>query len=670
MTNWFGVNSEFNFGALRVTVQSVNTDSSPATVIMSDQFGEHHEMFLGEALHLYRTTYGHDAPTPTGERPDIGEPLEHLSERQVRVAHERAGHVREVLYGDPTGVINEDSDPQYDPARSSLNSRIQLKSIELEGVPGYSVSSLHRLVSAYQDQGTRGLAPYVRDRVKPQLTEPVNEDVLTQIYKTLNRMARTQSTMTLKACLAWVIADLEKAALDASDLPHHRLRTIVSEVREQHRLRHTARSRRSLQSRSPRGRRRPPPSYPGEQIEIDSTQLNVMVKSPTESRQIRPWVIAAVCVLTRIAYIRLTPTPPTSRDVRLLLWEIYGPLAMEQAGAGENLPLGAPGEVIVPERTFRMNIGTVVTDHGREFENTQVIELLARWGCDISYARTSTGSDKAYVESFNRTLDLFQQHLPGYVGQGPEHRAENIEGTLTYRALEAILKTWLGNEYLHRPHSSLHAPNGDRGKYLSPAQAYELAMRRGAALDCHLTTDDIYVVLDSAPVTVSSDGVRCDGLKYDGPSLHRIKSGELSPVGSLRRKLTVRYDPNDRSRIFHRDDEGRWHVLYAIDRNGITLPPFSDSIASEIKNMNGRRLPSEAADVRNHSVFMSVIEKLARENSHRLDIDRIRVLDTVPDPDGTPSTLDDDHVADQPVKPVLLNIDDPVDDDTEAGDLW
>ncbi|MET3860465.1 hypothetical protein ABIE38_001387 [Dietzia sp. 2505] len=669
--NWFGLSSEFTYGALRVSVHSINTDASPPIAILIDETGERHEVPLYEAIRLFNEEAVHNGPALDDSKSHLADSLEGLTQKQQKTACERAGHVREILYGDPSGMISADSDALFDPARSPLMTRIALKAEQLAGARGYSRSSLHRMVSTYEVHGTRGLAPHSRNASEPaRPTDGVDDEVLDQIYKTLNEIARNRSTMTLKACLVRVRTDLGKAGLDVSDLTHHRIKSIVEQIHQQLKLRHTARSRRSLQSRSTRGRRRPPPSYPGEQIEIDSTQLNVMVESPSGGKPLRPWVIVAICILTRVVFMRITPQPPTSRDVRMLLWDIYGPTVTEHGPEDGALPLGVPESVTVSGHPFRMNIGTVVMDHGKEFENTSVVELLGRWGCDIAYARTRTGSDKPYVESMNRTLDLFQQDLEGYVGQGPEHRGESIDGALSFRALDAILKAWLMSVYMHRPHSGLPARSGDGKSYFSPAQAYALAIRRGAVLDCPLTADDIYTVLDSARVTVSSDGVRCRGLRYDGPALSSIKSGKVSPQMSLSRRKTVRFDPNDRSRVFFRDDEGRWHVLHAIDRNGSTFPPFSDSIASEIAAMDARKLPSDEADVRNRTAFVEVIDKLARTHSHNLDVDRMRILDTVPDPVGVPSVLDDEDEADDVVDPLVLRLDDCVNYPIEEGDLW
>lgn len=479
--NWFGLSSEFTYGTLRVSVQSINTDTVPPTAKLIDDTGEDYEVPLTEAIRLFHEEYGHNHPAWDDSESHLTDSLEGLTQRQQTIACERARHVREILYGDPSGIIGADSDPRFDPARSLLMTRIALKAEQLASTRGYSKSSLHRMVSTYTELGTRGLTRHAQTGSEPpRPTDGVDEAVVDQIYKTLNEMARKRSTMTLKACLVRVYTDLEKAGLDVSDLTYHRIKSIVEQIHQQLKLRHTARSRRSHQSRSTRGWRRPPPSYPGEHIEIDSTQLNVMVESPSGGKPLRPWVIVAICILTRVVFMRLTPQSPTSRDVRMLLWDIYGPTITEHCPEGGALPLGVPEEVAFPGHPLRMNIGTVVTDHGKEFENTAVIELLARWGCDIAYARTRTGSDKPYVESMNRTLDLFQQDLEGYVGQGPEHRAENIDGALSFRALDAILQAWLMSVYMHRPHSGLPARSGDGKSYFSPAQAYELAMRRGA----------------------------------------------------------------------------------------------------------------------------------------------------------------------------------------------
>lgn len=666
----FGIDSQFRYHTLKVTLHSINAEAIPPTAILVDQSGEHIEVTLAESWQLYRATHGYSDAGPAHLEPIHQDTGAGLSDRQLKVARERTEHVLEILYGDPSGVVSADSDARFDPARSNLNTRVELKADQLSGIPGYSTSSLHRMIKSYQERGTQGLAPYAKQTNGPaRPSDGVDPEILDQIHRSLNALARNKSTVTLGAYMVRASVDLEKAGLDTSTLTHHRFEGIIRDISETLRLRQTARSRRSLQSRSTRGRRRPPPSYPGEQIEIDSTQMNVLVQSPTGGKPLRPWAIVAICVLTRVVFIRLTPEPPTSRDVRLLLWDVYGPIAAGLDLDDNGLPLGMPNAVTIPEQPFRMNVGTVVSDHGREFENTKVIELLRSWGCDIVYARTRTGSDKAYVESVNRTLDLFQQDLQGYVGQGPEHRGDNLGPLFTFKALEAILKTWLLEEYLHRPHSGLPV-QGIKGEFYSPAQAFDLAMRRGAALECHLTPDDVYTILDSANVTVHSDGVRCNGLRYDGPSLRTIKSGEVSPLGSLQRKRKVRYDPNDRSRVFFRDDHGRWHVLHAIDRNGYTLPPFSDSIASEVAAAQTRRLPSVEVEVRRRSNFVHVIDTLAQNEPHTLDIDRIRILNTVPDPVGVPSVLEDENDGADIVYPLSLEVEGCLDDPIDEGDLW
>lgn len=79
---------------------------------------------------------------------------------------------------------------------------------------------------------------------------------------------------------------------------------------------------------------------------------------------------------------------------------------------------------------------------------------------------------------------------------------------------------------------------------------------------------------------------------------------------------------------------------------------------------------SDEADVRNRTAFVKVIDELARTQSHNLDVDRMRILDTVPDPVGMPSALGDEDDADDVVEPVALRLDDCVDSPVEEGDLW
>lgn len=46
----FGISSEFDYGALRVIVQSINTDTVPATATLVDDTGETYEIPLREAI--------------------------------------------------------------------------------------------------------------------------------------------------------------------------------------------------------------------------------------------------------------------------------------------------------------------------------------------------------------------------------------------------------------------------------------------------------------------------------------------------------------------------------------------------------------------------------------------------------------------------------------------
>lgn len=651
----FALGSEFLLDGSKVVLRTINATACPPAVTVIDSDAEHIEIELTTAIHLWRRTYGINEPCP--EKPGPGDSaLTGLAATQRQKVQERAHHAREILYGDPSGIWNTDSDTRFDPSTTTLTQRIDVKAADLKTVPGYSASSLRRFCKAIEAGDIRSLAPYAPTSTPGKDLSELCEDTVAVISATLREQAALGSTINADVRIASVSRALHKAEINDPALSTNRLKKVVKTMSAELRLDKSARSRRAMMSRSSRGHRRARPSYPGELLEIDSTPLNFFVRGPGDNVTFRPWVVVAVCVLTRIMHIRLTPTPPTSLDVRKLLFDIYAPQVDTRLGTSTTAPIGRPNTLTVHDphrRLFPMNIGTVVTDHGREYENTAVIDALHAWGCDVQLARTRTGSDKPNVESANRTLDHIQQMFPGYVGSGPEDRGDGAsnDALFSFAQAQVALEAWVTDFYHHRPHSGMPSLTAPR-QFLSPIEAYDLAMMRGADLHPTLSPDHIYALLDTAQVTVSSDGVRAQGLRYDGPALHQVRRGYVSPASSLKKAHTVSIDPNDRSRVFFRDESGTWHVLYAINRHGEALPAFSDTIAEHITSTLGRPLRSENSRLDDLNAFAEVLSQIETTDPRAASLDRIRISTAVGNPLGVP-----DHTTTEPVDPATPTFD-------------
>ena len=175
----------------------------------------------------------------------------------------------------------------------------------------------------------------------------------------------------------------------------------------------TRSGRRSRGGRPPTGRsgrsRRRAPSRPGEQVQIDSTPIDVMVLLES-GMPVRADLTIAVDVATRtICAAVLRPVGTKAVDAALLLARMLVPEPMRPGWAAalrmsaSRLPharlldidarmeLAAARPVIVPD--------TIVIDGGRVFVSDTFIRACDRLGISVQNGRPGTPTDKAIVEA-------------------------------------------------------------------------------------------------------------------------------------------------------------------------------------------------------------------------------------------------------------------------------
>ncbi|WP_157108706.1 integrase catalytic domain-containing protein [Aldersonia kunmingensis] len=625
----FGRGSLLEIDGVTTVVEDITARPGTVTVtVREEDSGEFREITLAEAIRLVRLFVGVDAPRVA----DPGDVLDDLPPRARHTAEERAKHVRQIVFGDPDDPDGA-ADRQYSRLLTTESQRLDAKIAELRGVHGYSRANLYRFVTDFKSGGVRALAPY--QPIGPPGTDPrrgLGETTLDVIYRVLTDLAYHGSTINLQARITRVRKALAADCIDDPLLTPGRLETVVRVLSKDLRLGSTAKTRQQLFARAVRGYRRAAPALPGERIEVDSTRLNTIAKCPYTGREFRPWICVAIDVTTRLITIRLTPDTPSGRDIRLLLFDVMAPVVLPDHPRPHLAILGAPRRIEAPG----LEIGTIVTDHGHEYENYGVIDLCARMGISIELARTRRGMDKPYVESANRILDLMQQDLPGYVGRSAEHRGAKVEATMTLAALQEICREWAATVYAYRPHSGLPSLS-DPGKYYTPMQAYEVAVRRGGRIDVSPHPDDVYGFLESRECAIASDGVNLAGFRYFGDCLRDIANGRVTPTSRLGPKRRFYFDCYDRSRIFFRDDDGRWHTLAAIHTNGEAIPPFSDVIADDLA-VQLARLPGREARGAVAVAFAEFVADVSQRHPALWSRDRHRVVDALPGPSGTTGT--------------------------------
>ncbi|CRK55296.1 possible transposase [Alloactinosynnema sp. L-07] len=506
--------------------------------------------------------------------------LEALPPEVVATAERWRAHLVEVETGLPPdvgpGVLPR---PGYDPQTTTLAERQRVKAGEL-GV-GFRTIELKR--ARYTAQGLWGLVD--------------------------QRAARTfEVTGQADARVVEVLRELITGETDASTGTRSRLiRRAVKRVEELHGVgvvpmpgrttfyalvdrlsagRHTfgsAATRRQLANRPDTAFTPTLASRPGEQVQIDSTPIDVMVLA-ADGVPVRADLTIAVDVATRtICAAVLRPVGTKAVDAALLLARMLVPEPMRPGWSSalrmsaSRLPHrrlvdidarmreAAARPVIVPDQ--------VVIDHGKVFVSDTFTRACGRLGISIQPARKDTPTDKGVVEAtFDAIKTLFAQHCAGFKGANVQQRGRAVAAEWTLEELQDLLDEWLIVGWQHRPHDALRDPHAPR-RMLTPNERYTALVAVSGYLPLPLTGTDYLELLPVKWRAINDYGIRIDHRTYDSPDLgpHRRQHSGLTGRRGL---WEVHHDPYDLARVFVRTPDG-W-ITVPWTHRAMVSAPFAD----------------------------------------------------------------------------------------------
>ncbi|WP_211346719.1 Mu transposase C-terminal domain-containing protein [Actinokineospora cianjurensis] len=506
--------------------------------------------------------------------------LESLPAEVVGEAERWRDHVVEVMTGLPPGAAaGAVPRPGYDPATTSLADRQRAKAAEL----GVAFRTIEGRRARYTAQGLWGLVD--------------------------QRAARTfEVAGQADARLVEVLRELIAAETDASTGTRSRLiRRAGKRVEELHgpgvvplpgktafyalidRLtvgRHTfgsAVTRRQTANRPSGAFTATVAARPGEQVQIDSTPIDVMVLA-ADGVPVRADLTIAVDVATRtICAAVLRPVGTKAVDASLLLAKMLVPEPMRPgwsqtlAMSASRLPFqrlvavdarmreAAARPVIVPEQ--------VVIDHGKVFVSETFTRACERLGISIQPARKHTPTDKAVVEAtFSSIKTLFAQHVAGYKGANSQQRGRDVTAEWSLDQLQDLLDEWLIVGWAHRPHEGLRDPHAPR-RTLTPNERYTALVAVAGYLPVTLTGTDYLELLPVKWRAINDYGIRIDHRTYDAPELGAFRRQHSGLTGK-RGLWEVHYDPYDLSQVHVRTSQGWVHVPWT--HRAIVTAPFAD----------------------------------------------------------------------------------------------
>jgi transposase InsO family protein len=488
--------------------------------------------------------------------------LECLPEQALAAAREWEGHVLEVNTGWPANAEpGTAARAGYDPAATTVSARAAVKAAEL----GVSVRTVHARRTRYAEQGLWGLVDQRAVREWP-VTGRADARVVAAIGEVVEAETST-STGTRSRLIRRASKKLE-AEHGAGVVPLPSRSTFYQLIDALSVGRHTfgsAVTRRQTANR-PQGMFTPSfAARPGEQVQIDSTPIDVLVLLDN-GVPARADLTIAVDVATRtICAAVLRPVGTKAVDASLLLAKMLVPEPMRP---GWSTALRMSASVLPHARLLDIDVrmeqaaarpvivpDTIVIDHGKVFVSETFTRACDRLGISVQPARPRTPTDKPIVETtFEAINSLFCQHVDSYTSYNTTRRGTDATGAFTLPELQDLLDEWLLAGWQTRPHDALRDPLASR-RMLSPNEKYAALVAAAGYLPLTLSGQDYLELLPVAWRAVNAYGVRIDYRTYDCPELGPYRL-QHSGVNAKRGLWEVHYDPYDLTQVFVRTSDG------------------------------------------------------------------------------------------------------------------
>ena len=489
-----------------------------------------------------------------GEAMDAGWKLMHLMEA-----------IHGFSSGDPGAPRIGEPRPQYDKSLvPSKLARFESKGKEL----GVKARQLQRWEKDLREKGLLGLADGRTRRKKTGTNAPATVvEALRAVFGEIGPLSDiTKNQVRILVAMKMGLDELPMGSRSS----FNRLYEEMAKASAMHR---PAKARRSELSGPQEKMGFLPANRPGEVIVMDSTRADIFALDPVSGQWVGLELTVALDLATRsVVSFSLTPISTKGVDLVYMLADICSPEPVDDkwptdipypyCGVPDTVLLEASGleagTPLKPKPTLRPEL--LLIDRGRNYQSADFTAGCAYLGAHIQSARIRRPQDKGWIE---RLLGVVQvqlfQMLPGYTGPNPQKRGEAPEERAVYtiQELQRILGRYFAEIYQNTPHDGLRLPEMPEVR-LTPNEAYEEGIRRSGFVCTPLDPDFHLHLLPTKRRTISGDGIKHKGLKYDSPILdpyRPIKSPESDG------KWPVRIDERDLRRIWFQDPSGTWHEV-------------------------------------------------------------------------------------------------------------
>ncbi|CAE6806862.1 hypothetical protein R69658_05226 [Paraburkholderia aspalathi] len=357
--------------------------------------------------------------------------------------------------------------------------------------------------------------------------------------------------------------------------------------------------------------------YPLEIVQVDHTLADVVLVSEYDRRVIgRPWLTIALDVATRcVLSFYVGMERPGAATVGLLLTRA----ALSKAPWLAKIEADAEWPMRGIPRVLHL-------DNAAEFKSRALRSGCREYGIHLMYRPVGRPHFGGHIERLNRTLMERVRGLPGATGSSPKGRkARQSEKTasLTLREFEQWLAIEIARRYHQVPHRGLLGA--------TPADAWRMLARNPDSQQLPASTDaELRFLIRFLPVVQRK-------IQLYGLTLFHVRYWHPIFVAwrETRRSVTVRYHPEDLSRVFVAAGSGDYlEVRYAdLRRPAISLSEHRAAL--QAIRSEGQHTVSEALIFRTIEDQRRVISKArqttarARRRSRKKNVPLEELLDRI-----------------------------------------
>lgn len=612
----------------------------------------------------------HRPNTPGGGSLEIDvAALQYLPDELRIEAEFLARHIRELL-------ITIDRKPESSASTLEL---VASKRDELAAV-GYQISTrtLRRKIKTFRERGVVGLVDQRKDqdtgvhrRTDPRVVTALAEVIASQ----------TKASTGTKLRLLELTTQLLEQRHGTGVVPLPSTRTFFRLFADLDRGRMTAgsaKTRRSLANRPDRPFAAMGVSRPGEQVQIDSTSLDVLIQLDGGLVD-RPDLTIMLDVATRtLVSAVIRPGSTKSVDLIVALARALVPYDRRPGGRVETRALMTsaferqqlmPDDDLAAYRRRQPYIfpETITTDQGKIYISEHFENACEQLGISLNVSAAYTPTDKAKVERTFQSINTgFTQYLKNYTGRGVEYRGIDAEPETLHSLVELqeLLDEWIAVVWQNRPHDGLRDPLHPH-RAVSPNEMFRAYRQLIPEVEIPFDESTYIGLLPVKWRTLQAYGVTIDHRTYDSDGIRALRRTK-SPFPGRNGKWPIHHDPYNVQTVWIPID-GSWLPL---DWNhGSATGPMAADVW-EVTRQTGffadrtlreRDIAERSRDILTRAGTGRTREALTAARSRTVNADPMRLseLKTAPPAvDAAPETeaLEDDTPAMPRLRFGLLNM--------------